>query len=434
MTSTGTVARPASASTAGASPRSLSTAGWMPRASSRSSAVAPVRSSAIWSRSTAAAAGSSSSRRRATRRSSAIDTSRCWAPSCRSRSSLRRAASAAATIRVRDARSSSVWGRLDLPPPQRLLRGAPLRDVEQRAVEPQPPARSRHELPAVEDPAELAVRADDPVLDRERLLDVGVRGDGPPDALAIVGMDDAHQRPPRARDEVVGRIAGDPLDLVRDQLEPVAGVPGRAVDRARHGREHRPQQRVVGALLDGAQPRPHPGQQLRPRERPVEVVVGARLDRGLGAPAARRPDQRDHPRTAESRVLPQREARRGGVQPAGLAVDEHELRRLGLQLVERRGGAGGDARRAALGAQPRGELGLAHADQEHGGLTPAHGSGTRHGASVPALRRFSRRTAGSAIGGSPARGGRSDRASSSATRHRPGRIRTSVCRVMSPLL
>ena len=64
--------------------------------------------------------------RRAIRTSSASATSRCCAPSCRSRSILRRAASAASTMRAREACSSSVRAALDLAraaaPPRR--RGA----------------------------------------------------------------------------------------------------------------------------------------------------------------------------------------------------------------------------------------------------------------------------------------------------------------------
>ena len=95
-----------SAATAGARPRSVSTAGWMPRASSRSSAEASESSSPRRSRNGPADSGSRSIRARAIRTSSASVTRRCWAPSWRSRSILRRAASAASTIRAREARSS----------------------------------------------------------------------------------------------------------------------------------------------------------------------------------------------------------------------------------------------------------------------------------------------------------------------------------------
>ena len=103
---TGSGAREASACSAGSSPRSDSTAGWMPRASSRSSSRLVASSSCARS-SSSASFGSSPARERAERSSSASATSRDCAPSCRSRSSLRRAASPASTIRAREACSSS---------------------------------------------------------------------------------------------------------------------------------------------------------------------------------------------------------------------------------------------------------------------------------------------------------------------------------------
>ena len=51
------------------------------------------------------------SRERIVRSDTASATRRCCAPSCRSRSTRRRSASAASTIRVRDARTSSSWAR-----------------------------------------------------------------------------------------------------------------------------------------------------------------------------------------------------------------------------------------------------------------------------------------------------------------------------------
>ena len=126
-------------------------------------------------------------------------------------------------------------GRLDLLPAQRLLGLAPLGDVEDRAVHPAPATRARHELTAVEHPADLAVGAHDAVLEHERALLVDVAGDGLLDPGVVVGVDHAHQRPARAGDKAGGRVAGDALDLIGDQLEPVAGVPRRAVDRAGHG-------------------------------------------------------------------------------------------------------------------------------------------------------------------------------------------------------
>ena len=80
----------------------VSTAGWMPRASSRSSASAESSSWPAVSSSWSAASGSSFSFARAIRMLSAIDTSRCWAPSCRSRSSRRRSSRPMRSIRSRE--------------------------------------------------------------------------------------------------------------------------------------------------------------------------------------------------------------------------------------------------------------------------------------------------------------------------------------------
>ena len=104
-TRTGTAARAASASIAGSSPRSLSTAGWMPRASSRSSSSAWASSSPARANASREVSSSGSQARAASRRLSASETSRCCAPSCRLRSSRRRSASPASTIRAREAAS-----------------------------------------------------------------------------------------------------------------------------------------------------------------------------------------------------------------------------------------------------------------------------------------------------------------------------------------
>ena len=108
--STGTGSRAVSASSARSRPWSLSTAGCRPRASSRSSA-SPVSSSREASSSSLAAAASPSpSLARASRSISATDTSRCWAPSWRLRSSRRRCSSPARTTRAREAvRSARAW-------------------------------------------------------------------------------------------------------------------------------------------------------------------------------------------------------------------------------------------------------------------------------------------------------------------------------------
>ena len=105
-------------------------------------------------------------------------------------------------------------------------------------------------------------------------------------------------------------------------------VPGGAVDRAGHRGEHGAQHRVVRALLDGAQARAHAREELRTRERPVQVVVGADVVGRLGGAAPRGPGEGEEPGAAEARVLAQDDAGRGRLQPAGLAVDDHQLRGL----------------------------------------------------------------------------------------------------------
>ena len=80
----------------------------MPCASSRSSAIASRNSASASSRRAAIAESTRvSSCERASRSESESPTSRCWAPSWRSRSSCFRSASPASTMRARDARSSS---------------------------------------------------------------------------------------------------------------------------------------------------------------------------------------------------------------------------------------------------------------------------------------------------------------------------------------
>ena len=72
-------------------------------------------------------------------------------------------------MRAREACSSSLRARSISRARGRLLGGAALGDVEDRAVAPQPAAGAGDELAAVEHPAHLAVGADDPVLEAERL-------------------------------------------------------------------------------------------------------------------------------------------------------------------------------------------------------------------------------------------------------------------------
>src|SRR5215207_959344 len=102
----GTLAREASESSAAFRPW-LSTAGWIPRASSRNSSSDCESSSLADVSNSSATAGLVRTRPWIMRSCSATETSRCWAPSWRLRSSRRRSASPAATMRSREARSSA---------------------------------------------------------------------------------------------------------------------------------------------------------------------------------------------------------------------------------------------------------------------------------------------------------------------------------------
>ena len=316
-------------------PRSVRTAGWMPRASSRSSAEASWSSRPRRSRNGPTASGSPGRRRRATWTSRTRLTSRCWAPSWRSRSIF-----LPGVVRgLEDAGPRSAQfgrpGGLDLVAQQRLLGRAPLRDVEDRAVHPQPPAGAGHRLAAIEHPAHLAVGAHDPVLEHERLVVLGRAGDALEHLVDVVGMDDAEDRALGGRQEARRRVARDPLDLVADHLQHEVRVPAGAVDRAGDVLHQGPQQPVVTALLRGAQPRPRSRDQLRARERPVQVVVGARVEHRVRHPPLRGHRDREQPRIAQPRVLAQDPADRRRVQPGRVAVDDDEVDRL---LLERRPG------------------------------------------------------------------------------------------------
>ena len=260
----------------------------MPRASSRSSADACLSSSPRRSRNGPAESGSLASRARATRTSSASADEPLLGAVVEVALDL--APRGVGGLDDAGPRRAQLLGarRLDLAPAQRVLGLAAVGDVEDRAVHPQPPARALDELAAVEHPADLAVGAHDPVLEDERV--VGVVGvlDRLEDLRAVVGVDDAHQRPLGAGDEVRRRVAGDALDLVADQREREVGVPGRAVDRARDVDHQRAQQRVVGALLGGAHAGARAGEQLGAGERALDVVVGAGLQRRDGGCGCRR--------------------------------------------------------------------------------------------------------------------------------------------------
>ena len=179
-------------------------------------------------------------------------------------------------------------------------------------------------------------------------------------------------------EEVVRRVAGDPLDLVGDHLELVLRVPGAAVDRAGHVLHQRPQQAVVGALLRGAQPGPGARDQLRAGERPVQVVVGARVEHRVGHPALGGDGDGQHPRVPEPLVLTQHVAHLGRVQPRRVAVDDDQVDRLLLQRRPGRRGTPNRPREMPRGPQPGLDLGLGGTDDENPGLAPTNSFTTCH--------------------------------------------------------
>jgi hypothetical protein len=119
-----------------------------------------------------------------------------------------------------------------------------------------------------------------------------------------------------------------------------------------------------------------PRHQLAAGERAVQVVVGARGQRGVGHPALR--GDRQQPRLVDAAVVAQRAADAGGVAPTSLAVDDHEVcRRLvdrgerGLHVADRAGVLPG-------AAQPGLDLRLGDPHHEDSCRAPPHGSGIGH--------------------------------------------------------
>jgi len=152
----------------------------------------------------------------------------------------------------------------------------------------------------------------------------------------------------------------------------VAGVPGGAVDRAGDVDQQGAHEHVVRPLLGGAHPGPRAGEQLAAGEGPVQIVVGASVERGVSAATPGGDGDRQQPRVAELDALPQRAADARCVQPGRLAVDDHQVGRLLLDQLDGGGGVLDGPRRVAGGAQPRGDLRLDGADHEHARLATAY--------------------------------------------------------------
>ena len=285
---------------------------------------------------------------------------------------MRRAASAASTMRVREARSSSV--RAASTSRRRSASSASRRSVMSKIA---PSIHSRPPGPLTSWPRSSTQRispsartirysSTNALSDSWRVLDLLE------DGRAVVGVDDAHQRAPRAGDEVGRRVAGDALDLVADQRQRVVRMPGGAVDRARDVDHQRAQQRVVGALLGGAHARSGAGEQLGARERALDVVVGAGLEHRRPRRGCRRGPRRP---AATPRPCGRRHAGRGSRRPGRLAADEDQLGGRGGERLQRRLRGGGRPALVAGRAQPGGDLRLDLPDEEERGLVPPQVSG-----------------------------------------------------------
>jgi hypothetical protein len=160
-------------------------------------------------------------------------TSRCCAPSCRSRSICRRVASCAGDdprprgLQLGDPRL------FRFSPAQDLLRALALGDVEDHPVQPRCTVRLDDALAALEHPHDGSVGPDDPILEGERPVLGRRRADLALHLGAVVRVDDAGKGPARVVDEVGRWIPGDAFDLVADHRHRPVGVEITAVDRPR---------------------------------------------------------------------------------------------------------------------------------------------------------------------------------------------------------
>jgi len=104
--------------------------------------------------------------------------------------------------------------------------------------------------PALQHPALVTGRRDDPVLELELAPGVDRLPHVPLDPFPVVRVDQRHVGATAVLDEVLRRIARDALDLVADQVHRPIRVERAAVDRARDVlRERREPCRRVGGLL-----------------------------------------------------------------------------------------------------------------------------------------------------------------------------------------
>ena len=275
----------------------------------------------------------------------------------------RRARSAASRIRAREARHLGELRLGDRVLAHRLLGLAALGDVEDRPVEPPAAVARLLGEPALEHPADRAVAAHEPVLERERPAGPHRLHDAVGDVVVVVGVLDARERADRVADEVGGRVAGHRLDLVAQPLHRPVAVAGAAVDRARDAVDQRAQHRVVGPQAGGAQARRDAQDQHVGVERDAHDVVRPCVERIAQLVGRVEVDARDDV-----------DARQLGPRPHGadqvravLRVDEHDLRRALLDDADGRAGIAG-AQDAEAGREQHLPCRVAdhvEADQQH---------------------------------------------------------------------
>ena len=153
--------------------------------------------------------------------------------------------------------------RLGLRVARALLGESAVGDVEDDAVQPLALV-ALHGAAALEHPPVVARRRAEAVLELVRPARLDRHPDLALDPPVVAGMDERHVRADAVLDEVRGRIAGDPLDLVADEVHRPVRVERAPVDRARDVARQRPEQRRRvrrherlghGARLDDPRPR-----------------------------------------------------------------------------------------------------------------------------------------------------------------------------------
>ena len=293
--SVGTAERRTSAWSAGSRPCS-SAAGWIPRASSRSSASDMASSALAPATSCSAAPGSSRMRRWISESCRANVTSRCWAPSWRSRSMRRRSVSAAVTRRCA--------GGLELGEPRVGLRlQQPVLQCDRRR-----PADGLDQLGVVVERPVVHERGDRHAVARHprhrsagrRLGEFDRRAVDVDESAVRDGVGDRERRvvqhPRQCRLQVGGMHRGEPAEQVGQTAARQPGPQQAGEERDRHERDRArrdpEQERVARAAHDEVDAEQHRPQQQAERAR------DARQHRAAARRRGRPPTHGDHDRRA----------------------------------------------------------------------------------------------------------------------------------------